>query len=171
MDKKNITLSLFPDAKITAIHIPSEVNKKEIHRSQVKWKVKISNQGREIETDYSTGIGHLEKTRNGYLKENCIANVEALEKALRSGDSGYSNTIRYKIKKPPLDDVVYCLVSDSDALMYDTFEEWADSTGYDADSRSAEKIYNACRKIGSDLKKVFGGSEGLQKLQEAFQDY
>ena len=62
----------------------------------------------------------------------------------------------FEIKKPTSEDVLDALLSDADALQYDTFEDWAPELGYDTDSIKAKKIYEACRKTGSELKKLLG---------------
>lgn len=67
-------------------------------------------------------------------------------------------------------DVIYSLNSDADALNYASFEDWADSFGYDADSRSAEATYRACLEIGLKLRAALGGA-GLERLNVIFQDY
>jgi len=45
--------------------------------------------------------------------------------------------------KPTAFEVMYCLVSDASYADY-SYEEWAESIGYDVDSREAEKTYKAC---------------------------
>lgn len=76
----------------------------------------------------------------------------------------------YRAPVPTVRDVLYSLVSDSDVLEYATFEEWADSIGYDKDSRAAEKTYRACLETGLKLRAMFGDAT-LAKLREAFSDY
>jgi len=69
---------------------------------------------------------------------------------------------------PSLDDVLYSLITDADALsMY--FQEWADCFGYDQDSRKALETYEACRKNGEKL--ISAGITPDEKTREAFQDY
>lgn len=167
-NKTGIVESLFPGTTIKSIHIPSEPEK-ELGMSQVKWQVTIEYKGKQIKSDYSTGIGHLQGYKHTWGQKLNYADRMAIRGALMTGRGDCEN-VHMKVKKPTLDDVMYCLVSDSDALQYDTFEEWAGDTGYDSDSRKAEEIYNACRKIGSELKKAFG-VDGLTKLQEGFQGY
>lgn len=58
---------------------------------------------------------------------------------------------------PELADVLSSLVLD--ASCWDnarTFEDFCDEFGYDPDSRSAERIYEACGKIWKDLREVCG---------------
>lgn len=46
----------------------------------------------------------------------------------------------------------------------DGFEDWADEYGYDADSRKAEKVYQAVGKIAQDFITFIGGRDELEKL-------
>lgn len=71
---------------------------------------------------------------------------------------------------PDAADVLYSLLSDSGVLNYSRFEEWAESLGYETDSRKAESIYRACLEIALQLRNAIGET-GLQQLQAAFQDY
>jgi hypothetical protein len=59
---------------------------------------------------------------------------------------------------------------DSDVFNYSSFEEWASTFGYDADSRKGESIYRTCLDIALKLRNAIG-EDGLQKLREACQDY
>ena len=60
--------------------------------------------------------------------------------------------------EPTTDEVLDCVVSESYAMETD-FEDWCSEFGYDADSRKAERTYNACKRntiklvrfLGSDL--------------------
>lgn len=44
-----------------------------------------------------------------------------------------------------------------------TFEEWAESTGYDSDSRHDERLYNACTRQTAKLAR-FLGADLLREL-------
>ena len=49
---------------------------------------------------------------------------------------------------PSADDVVENIAIDGDSALESSFVEWCDYYGYDADSRSAEQTYRACRRLG-----------------------
>lgn len=49
---------------------------------------------------------------------------------------------------PTADEVIDDMASNAAALEYHCFHAWAADYGYDADSRSAEQTYRACRKLG-----------------------
>lgn len=69
--------------------------------------------------------------------------------------------------KPPLPDVLACLISDGpadfDAL---TFDQWCADYGYDTDSRKAFAAYEACCDTGRKLRAAFTPEE-LSALREA----
>ena len=59
-------------------------------------------------------------------------------------------------KAPPDAASILCsLVSDANGTDQ-SFEDWADDSGYDSDSRKAEGTYKACLAIRYDLRKVLG---------------
>ena len=64
-------------------------------------------------------------------------------------------------KKPTACDILACLTK------YDpeTFEDFCSNYGYDTDSRSAEKIYNAVKTEWQNVKNMFSGKE-IEELQE-----
>jgi hypothetical protein len=67
-------------------------------------------------------------------------------------------------------DVIYSLNLDADALNYATFADWAETFGYDTDSRIAEATYRACLAIGLKLRAALGDA-GLLELNTILQDY
>jgi hypothetical protein len=65
---------------------------------------------------------------------------------------------------PTLADVLDCLASDASGYENSKdFESWASEYGYDADSRSAEKIYRAVKRQSEQLKRTVG-DEAYQEL-------
>lgn len=59
------------------------------------------------------------------------------------------------VHAPTAADVLECLLSDA-SVDGQSFEEWASDTGFDPDSRKAEKIYNACVSQTTKLKTLLG---------------
>lgn len=60
------------------------------------------------------------------------------------------------LEEPPTAaEVLDALIMDSDAAETN-FEDWADSIGFDPDSRKAEKIYETCRKQAKELMNFLG---------------
>lgn len=111
---------------------------------------------------YKCGLGHMEKIRafrpmpNPPYKKGTIAYQEWYD-------------FNHKPKAPNNSDIMYSLLTDSEASNY-SFSEWCDDFGYNPDSISALNIYQQCEKIGKQLNKVFS-REQLQAMREALQDY
>jgi hypothetical protein len=81
-----------------------------------------------------------------------------LEKNLRPSPTMhvyYSKGVGHKGKRPTIEEVLDCLVLDSDAVGYN-FEDWADNFGLDRDSRKAEKTYNICVEQGREFISFLG---------------
>jgi hypothetical protein len=85
-------------------------------------------------------------------------------------DRLYISDKKLFIKKPDLKDVLYSIISNSQALNLD-FEDWCDEYGYNPDSKKHTKIYEKC--IENTVKIIHKANIGysLQELQEYFQDY
>ena len=95
----------------------------------------------------------------------------------------YKVTLQYKRRKltvpfyqglackdPTAASVIYCLISDALSVeAADSFEDWADSLGYDKDSRKAEKTYKACVKNQQKIRRFLGTD--FDMFAEACQDY
>jgi hypothetical protein len=137
----------------------------------INWKCTISVKGGEVWTgDYSQGAGYLpEFIRHKSSRANYNAELFACEsgKAVRFGATIFDKG--QPLKPPSMRDVLYSLLMDSEAYSMD-FEEWADTFGYDRDSRKAEATYNACAAIGRALAAKLSPAE-LDRLREVFQDY
>jgi hypothetical protein len=56
---------------------------------------------------------------------------------------------------PEMLDVLDCLFMDARAKD-ETFESWCGEFGYDPDSISALKTFEACKKMGDELEYLFG---------------
>ncbi len=65
--------------------------------------------------------------------------------------------------------VLYCLLSDM-SCANDTFAEWCDNMGYDADSRKALQTYLSCQENGAKLRKVFN-NDLLKSLEKVLEGY
>lgn len=180
MEKQEIA-ALIQSFGITykAVFVPfsQSRNKNEKHFS-LNWLVTIERGSQSITTDYMQGIGHL--AGYSHAAASKLAEYNNVKHAAESGKwdarhnkAGFRTTPQLywnKIPAPELVDVMYSLVMDSDVLNYSGFEDWASNFGYDTDSREAEKTYQACLKIALELRAMIGNS-GIEKLQEAFQDY
>ncbi len=141
----------------------------------LNWSVTLVHNGQKVlTTDYSAGCGHApsykQSFKRDYLNESKV--LRECETGLKSQYAPLSDTVISNRSKPILPDprdVIYSLLMDSEVLDYDGFESWADSFGYDQDSRRAEKMYQACMKIALQMNRL--GSSVIEELREAYQDY
>jgi hypothetical protein len=145
--------------------------------------VTIHHNGREVmTTDYGAGIGHApgykaeprpgiapgtwKYHRYQVVRKECETGIEH---RIAYHDTAVPASPRKPIL-PTIEDVLYCLASEADALDHPTFESWASDLGYDPDSRSAETTYRACLETARKLRAALG-DDGLARLREAFQDF
>lgn len=137
----------------------------------LNWKVTISKGNQSLTTDYSQGVGHIPKYKG--FNEKTIDGKEYIKFVIEHGAAPINGAVvamkGKNIAPPKLCDIMYSLASDSDAIDY-TFEEWADTYGYDTDSRKAESTYRQCLDMGLKLRRMLG-DQALADLREAAQDY
>ena len=132
----------------------------------VNWNVTVTIDGRNVLTTlYSHGIAICPGYTPG--KRLTVHASNAVRFECENGQGYECRNIQ--IKPNPLD-VLHCLAMDCDVLEYSTFEEWADSFGYDSDSRSAEQTYRKCLEQSLSFRNGVGQSM-LDRLRDAFQDY
>ncbi len=83
-----------------------------------------------------------------------------LERFAKQYTFTFGQSIQAGAKEPTMYDILTCLTK------YDpgTFENFCGDFGYDEDSRSAEKTYNACIKEYEAVQRLFG--DILEELQE-----
>lgn len=145
---------------------------KDPRERSLNWRVTLKRGGREIiSTDYTAGLGHCpayQKLKRGFIS---LYDEAGIIHETEKGTIWIDNEFRKG--KPILPDsasVLHSLLMDSDAIDCSTFEEWAENSGYDVDSRKAEAIYRQCLEIGLKLRNGLGDGN-LTRLREAFQDY
>ena len=142
------------------------------------WRVKFGD----FSTTFKTGTGHRVVKINPAMHPKNLqalctltgANVNQVHQITRGTvqlkGSKLARDTRHTYTAPPTQaSVLYCLLSDADALDY-SFDEWCDNLGYDSDSIKANSMYEACREIARNLDDVFT-PEQIEKLQELLQDY
>ena len=184
MEKTEIA-AILEDLKLTVdaqfIPFSQSRNKAEKHPS-LNWIVTVKRDGRDVlSTDYMSGMGHCpaynRKVPTAWGRPARMWQPMACAAECENGhDLGIFTSwrgFRHEKSKPILPDAVdvfYSLVADAGVLDAGGFEEWAAEYGYDTDSRDAEAIYRACLEIALKLRSAIGAA-GLEKLQEAFQDY
>lgn len=106
--------------------------------------------GRIIQTTYRTGTAHECRKVNGVWK--------------RKGEHKEGRS--YPLT-PSVVSLIASLSSDAQCGI-GTFTEFCDDLGYDEDSRTAERVYHACRDVRSDLLRI---GFDLDLLADNFQDY
>lgn len=130
-----------------------------------------------LTTDYSAGIAHTpyyKKHKEGTLRWSLYNEpmyeyeVEHGKEARELETIGVLNGGALILPDPI--DVIWSLAQDAGVLNAGSFEEWASDLGYDTDSRKAEATYRACLDIALKLRNGIG-EDGLQRLQEAGEDY
>jgi len=133
----------------------------------LNWRVTLCAGDREVlTTDYAAGIAHCP----AYDQRQAMRpTLDFAEKIAHETETGRRATGFKTAIKPDAIDVIYSLVSDSEAIDY-SLEDWASNYGYNVHSRSAKKTYRACLIIGLKLNNSLG-SNGLGRLREAAQDY
>lgn len=169
---------------VKAVFVPfSQSRNKGEKTPNLNWRVTLMIDGRDVlTTDYSAGQGHcpsyqsppkfqsgkVDKWKHG---KQLAMECETGKKCRFAYESAQSpSPISSQPILPDECDVIYSLVTDSDVLNYSSFEQWAGAFGYDADSRSAEKAYQACMAIALQLRNSIG-EKAFSELQEACQDY
>lgn len=68
---------------------------------------------------------------------------------------------------PSAEEVLASLLMDSSVENYTSFEEWAEDYGYGADSRKAERIYNAVQAQTRKLRRFLGDDYDETSTEDA----
>lgn len=135
------------------------------HKWQDGWEVSINGQIFE----FWMGLGHrkpknshhVESLKNQFGK-NCFNPSYSMRKPVAEA------YVKYYVPTPPtLDDVLYCLISDAEAMEMG-FEDWCDNFGYSTDSMKAMDTYRTCQKNGFKLKKA---GINIEAERDRLQDY
>lgn len=174
-------LSEFLEGKnIKLVLTPVENNPNMDSNDMINYHYQITMGEKTIQGYYSTGFGWVEKYKgrkeiediNGYKKsasvyEPCY-NVQWSKKHKdflvpnqngKGGKQLASNlTFQkvYRIRKPSIIDILDCLRSDSSCALNNSFQDFCDEFGCNADSIKDKKTYEACQTILSDCRKFFG---------------
>jgi len=140
----------------------------------LNWRVTIAVKGRDVlQIDYMQGSGHCPSYKAKlapYDKQRAIAHECETGKTGRYLESiGYMSSAK-PIPRPEPVDVIYSLITDSDALEYSGYEDWCGNFGYDPDSRTGEATYRACLEIGLKLHAALGDA-GLSALRTTYEGY
>lgn len=152
---------------------PEKLKKGEKPWRCLKWRVTLIVNGRDrFCFDYSAGEAHCPSYTS---KGRTLYNEEAIDIELATGrrcikaDSVFGPRLGANIE-PDGCDVLSSLAVEADVIDYPNFESWADSNGYDTDSRDAERVYRLCLEQALQLRAAVG-NQAIESLREACRDY
>lgn len=124
--------------------------------------------------EFGTGIGNrIEVSKNDYkLSSKQIESVRALKDLI--GTDRLDQTVlelagKVYAVKPTQASVLYCLFLDADCGS-ESFDDFCDNYGYNADSMKDFKVYQACMETAKKIRKLFT-SEQRETLRDMLQDY
>lgn len=169
---------------VSSTFVPFSQSRNKAEKSpSLNWKITLLRNGRDVlTTDYSEGCGYCPSYKQTYtldgktktdrlFTEKAIAlECETGRHARKSLSEGVETDPTKPAIMPDSNDVIWSLLSDSDVLDSATFEEWADSLGFNPDSKKVEKLYRDCLDNTLKLRAAIG-DDGFNTLKTAFQDY
>lgn len=145
------------------------------------YRVRLDKAGKAIwEGEYHLGIGHAKQPKSiplGLPERFCSVfycykrNPGALLKDKQLAADYAEWMARHQKVAPDLAGVLHSLIMDGSAF-FDavSFEDWCREYGYDADSRKAHAIWQACGETGRTLTRALG-SEEIAYLRDLFSNY
>lgn len=121
------------------------------------------------EGDYTQGSGHL-KTPKGFNPGRLDGDA-AVRQACETKKGFWGRTVipDVFVVEPALSEILHCLLVDASAIDEGSFEDWAESLGYDSDSRKAEAMWRACVELGLKLRSALG-DETFRRFRELAAD-
>lgn len=146
----------------------------------INWLVTIKRNNRSLTTDYMQGIGHLpESIQPTYWGKKKYYENELIKFACETGKVGHWSDLHEKVlpnikptplQPPTIDEVMYCLVLDSNVVDYPSFADWANDYGYNDDSITDKKVYDDCMHLALQMRQLFNDAD-MNTLKDLFQDY
>lgn len=170
---------------MTAEFVPFSKSRNAAEKWQsLNWKVSLKRKGEQplpcvswdvLTTEYSAGVARCPAYKATWHHSKKWEKEKALAWECENGKAAHINNYGEVTRAgPPLQpnfaDVIASLVRDYNVLDEGSFENWAESLGYDTDSRKAEAIHRACVDIALKLRAAIG-DDGMAKLRAACQDY
>jgi hypothetical protein len=161
---------------MTATQVPENPNMSDgMPKGTVHFHVALECEGRAMTTYYSVGPGIVEHAMKGlkamHRTKYGVPAKPWPHSLLKSVD--WQNAVQKFSKdyKPELLDVLQCLHLDFVGVHGAiSFEDWAESLGYDTDSRKAESIYNTVLAQSNQFAHTVG-SVAFQKFSELEADW
>lgn len=136
-----------------------------------EWSITLLRDGKRLETTFFTGIGHRREPRmlaGGHRPtpgryshptkpDISASSIYRTELGRMPGSVLAAVEDRTSPVSPKFEDVLAAISSDAASVLSDdTFYDWVESFGKDADSREALDIYLACQRTLRDMRKFFG---------------
>jgi hypothetical protein len=125
--------------------------------------------GREAHEEFKffTGLG-LRKPNQSSMAKSSAASLAKVSKRMLAWEHHHKQWPDMP-QAPHMADVLHSLILDAGAVGQ-SFDSWCDDLGYDADSRKAFNIYEACQRNADKLARIFSAAQ-REALSEALQDY
>lgn len=153
------------------------------HKANLNWTVTlVCNERPLLSTDYSAGIAHAPCYKSKLLERFArgggltLATEGIVKMEVETGRAAvfvagmWRDHMRGASIKPNSEDVMASIIMDCDVLNYRSFEDWADSFGYDTDSRKAFAIHQTCLEMALKVRNGLS-DEAYQALVIAAQNY
>jgi len=145
-----------------------------------QWQITFKKAGKFSESfDFYTGSGHRINNSGVSLSPANKKYIDSVKAVTGLSNALVRESKQEKLVKnifvqsyavtPTQASVLYCLLLDAESGSM-SFDDFCDNFGYDSDSMSDFKIYQACMAITKQVQKLFTCSE-RQQLQELLQDY
>ncbi len=146
--------------EMAAQYVPSEYDPKSKEFQGIKWKIVFKSKRGEFATNFTQGIGHLPNyPKTGKMPVDILEDIKHTLQTGKICRHIGNQILKFggkPISPPHPADVISCLLTDSSAEDYATFEDWANEMGYDPDSRKAEAIWQACLETSRNMNRVIG---------------
>lgn len=148
---------------IDAVFVPWSMSRNAgNNQPSLNWKITLKKNDKPIlTTDYMQGCAHCPSYKQGSRKWE---DAQVVKKECETG--------QYRMRPilPSLPDFLACIVLDSEAIDYPTFEDYAANLGIDPDSRKGEASYRQCIETALKLRAAMG-EDGLQELRTLCADW
>ena len=143
---------------------------------QIKFKLSVSCEGREMQCDYSGGILAFQNRKRpamvsdgqGKMLQASIVVTRPVRTLYDERNHTLATEALFTAAKIDPLGVLSSLVMDMDAGAI-SFDEFCSGFGYDEDSRKAFATWQICQTQGAEFRKVAG--KHLDAIREAVQDY
>lgn len=181
VERRGITATTAPaDSNPSPGMDDSDLPPRAAHDRPGHFRVTLECDGRSETFAYTVGVGILDRwaldnARAGHVRtRGVIVSVSDFKAASAFGSRPTIHNVRIldavrgwardKFEADPAD-LLNCLHADAAGVLDSLgFEEWAESLGYDTDSRKAESIYRLCVEEVRKVERLLGGRAALESF-------